>query len=250
MENREGIESVRKTLKLLALMAQQGGSLTVTQIADMLDCSVSSANRFLQTLLLENFARKNPETNRYELTYRMYALGASNVAHDPSMEKLIPIAHAVSQKYDVSVNINGVEGENAILLFRVTRFHNKDLDFFSGEMAPVYCTSSGKAILSLMEPEELEPILEKLQFRAFQNESVSIEQLREELRIARQNGYAVCQEEYVSGVFSFSLPVRDRRGHSYAFTLIMPMKDRNRVFRREVIQELQSRLSCIRDTVI
>ena len=242
MENREGIESVRKTLKLIELMAQHGGSLTVTQIAESLDCSVSSANRFLQTLLLENFARKNPETNRYELTYRMYALGAANVAHDATMKKLIPIAHAVSQKYEVSVNINGMEGENAILLFRVTRFHNKDLDFFSGEMAPVYCTSSGKAILSMMEPEKLDPMLKRLQMRAFQGESISVEQLKEELRIARQNGYAVCQEEYVSGVFSFSLPVRDRNGHPYAFTLIMPMRDRKRVFRKEVIREIQTQL--------
>ena len=44
MENREGIESVRKTLKLIELMAQHGGSLTVTQIADR--CGFSDSNYF------------------------------------------------------------------------------------------------------------------------------------------------------------------------------------------------------------
>lgn len=237
-----GIESVRKTLKLLELMAENGGALSVTQISERLDCSVSSATRFLQTLELENYVRKNPGTNRYELTYRLYALATACVAHDATMQKLIPIAHAVSQRYDVSVNINGVEGDDAILLYRVSRVLNKDLDFFIGQKAPVYCTSSGKAILSMMEPQELEPILQNLQIRAFQNACISVDQLREEISAARRSGYAVCQEEYVSGVFSFSLPVRDSAGRRYAFTLIMPTRERKRVFRTEVLQDLKTQL--------
>ena len=250
MQAREGIESVRKTLKLLELMAENGGALSVTQIAERLDCSVSSATRFLQTLEMEYYVRKNTGTNRYELTYRLYALGTACVAHDTAMQRLIPLAHAVSQRYDVSVNINGLEGDNAILLYRVSRVLNKDLNFVSGQKAPVYCTSSGKAILSMMELEELEPILQNLQILAFQNECSSVDKLREEVRDARRNGYAVCQEEYLSGVFSFSLPVLDSAGRRYAFTLIMPMRDRKRVFRAEVIQELKTQLKQMRNNRI
>ena len=166
------------------------------------------------------------------------------------MQKLIPIAHSVSQRYDVSVNINGIEGDDAILLYRVSRVLNKDLDFVIGQKAPVYCTSSGKAILSMMEPEELEPFLQNLKIRAFQSACSSVDQLREEISDARRSGYAVCHEEYVSGVFSFSLPVLDSAGRRYAFTLIMPTRDRKRVFRAEVIQELKTQLKQIRNNWI
>lgn len=94
----------------------------------------------------------------------------------------------------------------------------------------------------MMEPQELEPILQNLQIRAFQNACISADQLREEISAARRSGYAVCQEEYVSGVFSFSLPVRDSAGRRYAFTLIMPTRERKHVFRTEVLQELKTLL--------
>ena len=242
MSAKEGIDSVSKTLRLLGLMAAHNGELTVTQIAQQLDCSVSSANRFLQTLEQEGFAGKNAQTRRYELSRRLYVLGAKLVANDPNVQKLIPLAHAISQKYDVSVNINTMLGREALLLFRVTRYYNKDLDFFSGETAPAYCTSSGKVILAQLNDRQLDEYFNGLQIRAYQKQPITEEELRAELRTTRQRGYALCQEEYVSGVFSMSFPYRDLAGHLYAFTLIAPIREKKRIVQPEILREIRQRL--------
>lgn len=131
----DNIESVRKTLRLMEILAAHNGELTVTQLAGMLDCSVSSSNRFLQTLLHAGYVEKNPYTNRYMLTYQLYTLGHQLIEHNYMVQAMIPIAHTISQKYDISVNINGFSGKEPLLLFRMTRFYNKDLDFLSGQSA-------------------------------------------------------------------------------------------------------------------
>ena len=243
MSGTENIDAVSKTLRLVELMAAHNGELTVTQIARQLDCSISSANRFLQTLEREGLVEKNPHTRRYELTWRVYVLGARLVVNDPSVEKLIPVAHAVSQRFDVSVNINTMLGKEALLLFRVPRFYNKDLDFLSAETAPAYCTSSGKVILSQLDAEQLDAYFDGLQIRSFQKRQLTEEDLRAELQLTRRRGYAVCQEEYVSGVFSISFPYRDLSGHLYALTLIAPMREKKRITQPELLKEVRQMLS-------
>jgi DNA-binding IclR family transcriptional regulator len=245
MQKSDGIYAVKKTFQLLELMVEHNGTLTVSQISEHLQCSVSSATRFLQTLQDQGYVRKNRQTGHYELNYRLYSLGSKMVSNDPIVEKLRPLAHEVSQRYDISVNINTLLGKNAILLFPVTRFYNKDLDFRIGETAPAYCTSSGKAILSQMSEEELNLYFEGLQLRTFQRNTYTEEGIREELKAAKKNGYAVCQEEYVSGVFSVSFPLRDLHGHLYAFTLIMPLRKKKDVFQPKVLHDIRSQLKKI-----
>ena len=242
MQKQDGIFAVKKTFQLLSLMASHNGTLTVSQIADHLQCSVSSATRFLQTLQEQGYVRKNQQTGHYELNYKLYSLGSRLVRNDPIVEKLRPLAHEISQRFDISVNINTMLDKNAILLLPVSRFYNKDLDFQVGEIAPAYCTSSGKAILSQLSEAELNLYFDNLQLRSFQGNTYTEEGLRAELQAARKNGYAVCREEYVSGVFSFSFPIRDLNDHLYAFTLIMPMRRKKEIFQPAILKEIRSRL--------
>ena len=69
--------------------------------------------------------------------------------------------------------------------------------------------------------------------------------VQKELKAAKKNGYAVCQEEYVSGVFSVSFPLRDLHGHLYAFTLIMPLRKKKDVFQPKVLHDIRSQLKTI-----
>ena len=134
-------------------------------------------------------------------------------------------------------------GKEALLLFRVPRFYNKDLDFLSAETAPAYCTSSGKVILSQLDAEQLDAYFDGLQIRSFQKRQLTEEDLRAELQLTRRRGYAVCQEEYVSGVFSISFPYRDLSGHLYALTLIAPMREKKRITQPELLKEVRQMLS-------
>ena len=68
---------------------------------------------------------------------------------------------------------------------------------------------------------------------------------REELSQVAKRGYAVCPEEYVSGVFSISFPLRDRTGGVFAFTVITRMNDVARITSEAVLRDISSRLPAL-----
>ncbi len=239
----ENIEAVTKTLRIMEILADHGGDLTVTQISKMLGSSVSSVDRYLHTLQSAGYVVKNTYTNRYELSLSLYALGGRYVKNNYMVKALINAANAVSQQYNVSVNINAMAGLEPMLLFRVSRFYNKDLDFLVGEQAPAYCTSSGKLILSTYTPAQLDEYFSSVRLMNYQEHELSEKSLREELKTIAKCGYAMCKGEYVSGIYSVSFPVRDRNSKVFAFTIIMKKEDSHRILRPEVLLDIRKRLA-------
>lgn len=241
----ENIEAVTKTLKILEILADHGGDLTVTQISKMLGGSVSSTDRYLHTLQNAGYVVKNTYTNRYELSFSLYALGGRYVKNNYMVKALKNVANAVSQQYNVSVNINVMAGMEPMLLFRVSRFHNKDLDFFVGEQVPAYCSSSGKVVLSTYSPAQLDEYFANVRLMNYQEHELSEKSLREELKTIAKCGCAMCRGEYVSGIYSVSFPVRDRNSKVFAFTIIMKKEDSHRMLKPEVLLDIQKRLECL-----
>ena len=239
------IQSAQRTMQLLELLAAHSGQLSVTQIAKLMDVSIASVSRLLATLSELGYVEKNAETHRYSLSYMLYALGSRSVSSNALVRALIPVANSVARKYDVSVNINSMAGRDAVLLWRVTRFFNKDLDFIGGETAPAYCTSAGKAMLSTYSEERLADYLSHIDLSGVQNKHITESTLREELSQVAKRGYSVCPEEYVSGVFSISFPLRDRTGGVFAFTVITRMNDVARITSEAVLRDISSRLPAL-----
>ena len=165
--------------------------------------------------------------------------------NDKALYRLISIANAVSQTYDVSITINALLEKTAILLYKVMRSYSKDTDFVIGENIPAYCSSAGKLLLSFYSEAQLSEYFSGITFLPYQGESHSEKSLREEILTVRKQGFAICDEEYISGMFSFSLPFDDGHGHVYAFTVITTQRDKKRVFKPEVIREIRDMLdSC------
>ena len=241
----DGIASARKVLQIIDIMSGRNGELSVTQLAGLLDCSVSSTNRFLSTMRAEGYVAKNSVTNRYYLTNRVFTICNSMLYNNRTLQTLISLAHTLSRRYDVSVNINSMYGNTPIMLYRDTTLYNKDLDFLIGGTAPAYCSSSGKAMLSLYSREELDAFFGELEITPYQHKTITKEALRKDIEQAAKKGYAVCLEEFVSGVFSMSFPFRDRMNDLYTITFITTMTDRKRIYTAEVIEDVCARIESL-----
>lgn len=238
----DDISSARKVLQIIDIMSKRNGELTVTQLAKLLDCSISSTNRFLSTMRAAGYVDKSSVTNRYYLTDRLFIVCNSILNNNRTLRTLIDLAHLLSQKYNVSVNINTMYNYTPLMLYRDTTLYNKDLNFLIGQTAPAYCSSSGKAMLSLCSSAELDKLFETLEIRPYQHQPLTAESVRAEIEQAAKTGFAVCAEEFVSGVFSISFPLLDSVGDVYALTLITTMKDRKNIYTAEVINDVKTRL--------
>jgi DNA-binding IclR family transcriptional regulator len=249
VNQRYSIASVEKAFQILDIMAERNGELSVTQIARIVHSSVSSVTRMLMTLSDTGYVAKNRQTGKYYISNKFFLTSNKLLRQNRFVQSFVPLAHEVAEKYGVMICFNTVYDKDAIHLFKVARKYNKDLDFSVGDAIPAYCTSSGKAILSMYSSEELDDYFENLELIRYQEMTRGSEEIiRRDIKEASQKGYAVTAEEYLAGVFSFSFPIKDRAGRKYAFTFVTLTRNRGVVFNDEVISRMKTKLKRIQDS--
>jgi DNA-binding IclR family transcriptional regulator len=84
-------------------------------------------------------------------------------------------------------------------------------------MVPIYCTSSGRALLFDHDKEALHSLLSSVEFRELRPGTVrNVEELEESIARAREQGYALVVEEFEFGLVGAAAPVRDFKGELVA----------------------------------
>lgn len=231
------IASVEKAFKIIELMAENNGTMSVTQIANIMNSSVSSINRFLITLSDIGYAEKSYSDNKYYLTNKFHILSNKLLNQNKLLERYVPLANYISEKYSAVVNINSYIGDSVFHLYKDSKvFLSKELDFKLGDTVPAYCCSAGKIMLSEYSERELKKYFSNTALIKFQPNTLSTEhEIREEIKNVRANGYSIHNDEYILGLFCISLPLKNIDRQRGCITIIVPTSEKTKIFNRDFI---------------
>ena len=86
----ESIQSVKRTFLVLESLAGRG-SAGVRELHGVVGLSVATVHRILSTLVDLGYVRRNPQTERYELTYKILVLGHSVTQHSGVIQLAHPL---------------------------------------------------------------------------------------------------------------------------------------------------------------
>lgn len=208
------IQSVARALSILELFESSSTELSVTEIANRLDLSMSTAFGLISTLNHKGYLEQNPRDSRYSLGLKLLRLGGLVRKHSilcrkarPFLEQLVnefsETVHLAVEKNGLVVYIEKIRGDKAI-------FMQSDV----GAENPMYCTGVGKCLLAYMPEERRERILRNMGplERRGPNTITNLEDLRTELASIRTQGYCFDDEEYAPGLICVAAPVRSVGG--------------------------------------
>lgn len=208
------IESVDKAL-LLATMLQHEGPQRVTDAAELVGVSVSTAHRLFAMLVYREFAVQLPD-RRYAAGPLLEPRESSNApirvlrrVGMPHLSRLAAVARetanlAVRAGAEVRV-VAGVESDQPLRVGDRTGF-----------TMPAHHSAIGKVMLASLSPEE---VAELYQGR----DDVDLARLRRELSVVRSKGFAVNDQESEPGLAAVGLALRGADGHVFAgIALSMP----------------------------
>lgn len=203
--------TVRKALNVLDQVASFERPVRFAEILENSPFPKGTLYRMLQTLRAEGMLGYDEDRQTYQLGIRLVRL-----AHAAwSQSSLAPVARPMLDALSKSIGetIHLAQLDNAQVLYVDKRNSERPVEMFSqaGKVGPAYCTGVGKAMLAFLPECELQQALDQQSYHRFTAHTLgSIQELRDELTIIRQRGYAFDREEHEPGIICVAAPILTR----------------------------------------
>jgi DNA-binding IclR family transcriptional regulator len=224
-ENAYLLSSVKNALKILRSFSAEEPQKKISDLADQLGIAKSTASRLMATLASEGFVYKDPETNRYRLGLSVLTLSGIVTSNLEIHTEAVPIINKLVNDIGETVHLVILDDTDVVYIHKAECNHPVRIFTQIGRRNPAYCVSSGKAIIAYQDEALIEKIIRKGLKPFAKNTITDPDELRKELKQVREQGYATSSEEFLEGVASIGVPIRDYTGQVVAaITIVGPLQ--------------------------
>ena len=202
------VQSVDRALLVLEILAE-AGQAGVTEIADQLSVHKSTASRLIAALEARGFVEQVSGRGKYRLGFAVARLARASSAQLDLVKVSQDICDAISADVGETANLAVLDGDRIINIVEAIGPAEITLRTWVGQTCPAYATSSGKVLLSGLDPADVGSRLGAA-LGSFTDRTVSgAAELQHELAAVRDRGWAGVCEELEVGLNAVAAPVRD-----------------------------------------
>jgi DNA-binding IclR family transcriptional regulator len=199
-----------KAFGLLETIAAMDHPPTLAELTELVVLPKPTLHRWLAILEAAALVRRLPDGRRFELAERATALAFSILSNNPGSTRRHQILRRLVGDLGESCNLTILQGGEVMYLDRVEATLPLRVAFQKGSRVPVHCSASGKMFLSMMSPAKRQRLLATLTLeRHTPNTLIDPAALEVELTNVRRQGYALDDEEFLSGLFCIAVPIHD-----------------------------------------
>lgn len=207
---------ISKVLRILQAIQSTPTGLSLKAICDITRVNKSTAYRFLCHLESEGYLVRT-EARTYllgpQLTLMMTQANRSNTLQSVAR----PILWDLWKSTQETVNLAILDQGTVLYVDVIDSPHEFRLSSRVGSRRPLHATALGKALAAYLAPEQERVLLDGLPFQSLTPKTVmNLLQFRRELDYVRSQGYAVDDEEAVTGARCVAAAVLGANGRSVA----------------------------------
>lgn len=214
--SRASIKSLQKVLQVLECFSQKNANLTPAEVASRTGLPRATTHRLVSSLRDIGLLEQNGKRDTYKLGMKLFQLGSLVLANLDMDTHARPHATRLQRITGEAIHLCVFDGFQMAFIERQEMTSAGNNFVTRIESAPAYCTSVGKAFLAFQEEALIIKILSDGLLPRTPNTIVNIKELMGELRITRERGYAIDNEENEPGVRCVAAPIRDSNGRVFA----------------------------------
>jgi DNA-binding IclR family transcriptional regulator len=221
-----GARVVEQACAVLLAIAGDERRRDIRSFADELGISKTTLQRILVSLENAGFVRCDPSTQVYSLTSSVLQLSAGFHRHQDLLSLCRPHMERLRQLTGETVCLS-IEADAArVTLAQLESRHELRLSTEVGRRYPLVTGATGRVLMSLMLPQQLDATLEKYasgdrSVPAFPGE-LDVEAVRKLVEQTRAEGYAQSHGEWLSGGTGLAVPIASPFGNYVALSLYGP----------------------------
>jgi IclR family pca regulon transcriptional regulator len=212
--DKNSVHSLAKGFRVLEAFTAERTEMGLAEVARAASIDNATAFRFLNTLVQLGYVEKIPEAKRFRLTLKCIDLGFNAIARTDLREFARPLLRELLNDTIEAASIAVPDGPDLVYVERVQAgLVRLGVDVRIGSRVPAYSTAIGQAVLAHLPRETQIRLLEAAPRRRLTSTTLTgLDALLARLDQVRNSGFALSDQENVSGLRVLAAPVLDADG--------------------------------------
>lgn len=219
------VSSLAKGLRILEAFSADRPELTLSEIATLAQLDPGTAFRLLNTLVMLGYLDRVSGGRRFRLTLKVTDLGLHAIARADLREVARPILRSLVGVVNEAASLGVLDGADILYVERVRAGLTRvGVDIRIGTTIPAFWSTIGEAMLAYLPPDELAKVLSLTpRSGSFPHMPMNRDEITRRLRGVRENGYALRDSYFGSGLRVLAVPVLDIDGYPLAaLSVVVP----------------------------
>jgi IclR family transcriptional regulator, pca regulon regulatory protein len=211
----EFLEALARGLRVVQAFGRDRRQLTLSDLARLVDLPRASVRRTLHTLVHLGFAETDGRL--FRLTPRILSLAAAYLGSNAISDVLQPAVERLAADVGEPCSAAVLDGDDVIMIAHASPNRVINLAAQIGFRAPAVSSSLGRVLLAALDDRQLDRRLTRIKIEKLTPATVTDRtDLRKAIRRARDDGYALADQEVELGFRSISVPLRRLDGQVIA----------------------------------
>ncbi|HEX6352513.1 IclR family transcriptional regulator [Actinophytocola sp.] len=208
---RSGAQAVERALSVLRCVEGDDDGVGITELAQRTGLTVSTAHRLARTLSEAGLLLQDPRNERYQLGPALVVLG-KKAEQRLGYRQALPLLEELAAATGESINLGIRAGNEVRVVLDVVSRQPLRFSQAPGSRVPMHVSAMGKCLLA--HSGDVDDQIKQLGdlVKATHRTITDRDQLRAELELVRERGWALNDEERNPGVRAIAAPVRQPGG--------------------------------------
>jgi DNA-binding IclR family transcriptional regulator len=206
MGNTSRVKTTETSFDILELLFEDG-PLSLAAVREETGLTTSTAHRHLSTLCERGYAIK--KDSKYRISFKFLTFGGDLRRRIPGYPMIKRKVDELAEQTDERAQFIIQEGIERVYIYTEIGNNPVQTGAHTGTRGAIYSSAAGKSIVAHLSQQKRENLLDSVELhRTGPNTITDPADLREELDLVRERGYALNLEETTGGVHAIGAPIK------------------------------------------
>jgi len=214
------VQTIERISVILDVLGQNPQGISIRDLSSKVSLPKGTTHRLLSSLSYLGYVRQDPKTRNYLLGFKLVELGNILLGQLDLRKEAAPFLNDLAERTKETVHMVILDRNEVVYIDKVEVDHNpRGLRMASriGLRNPAHSSAVGKVLISHFPDEELNKFFKGRGFsKRTENTITDTSQLKEHLKMVRNQGYAIDDEENEKGVRCVGAPIYNEAGNAVA----------------------------------
>lgn len=227
--------AVVRALEIIDFIASKKET-SFTEIFSQLGLPKSTTYQILTTLSDQGYVRRQGDSTKYSLGFKLFELGNRAVARIDIRAEAMPILRELVERTNETCHLGILDGTEGVYLAKVEGTRPVRIYSWEGKRLFLHCTAMGKALLAWQPPEKFKGLIERIELtRPTERTITDRKKLVEHLEMVSERGWTLDDQENEADIRCVAAPIHNIEGEVSAAISISGLASQ---FNGEYLNEL------------